>query len=172
MVAVIHKITWLVWPDATVYLMRVTRIKTIMAQNSPCLSLCYISYPRNSVYLLLGLCTASQNITFPTSVLFMFCTHLQQETGLLQSSVCSLKSFVMSHSVKWISMPLFHHSSPTTSWAETIREMHVRMFVCKYYTFWSIHHTATQHNPQPLPETMYDQEYHHLTTMSAQFTST
>jgi len=38
------------------------------------------------------------------------------------------------------------------------------------YALQSPHHTATQHNPQPLAKTLYKQEYDHITEMPVQFT--
>jgi hypothetical protein len=37
------------------------------------------------------------------------------------------------------------------------------------YALQSPHHTATQHNPQPLAKTLYKQEYGHITEMPVQF---
>ena len=150
MVAAIHKITQLAWSEETLYPIEVTGIRTIMVQHSRCLYLCHTIYPGNSVCPVLGLCTAAR--TSPSrhhccllSAFIHTFIHSWKDTGIPQSSVCSLKCFAMSNSVKRISLSLFYHSDPIISIAESIHEMHVDTFICKCVMHYS-HLTILQHN--------------------------
>lgn len=58
----------------------------------------------------------------------------QQASVLKITCTCSyiLTCFAIWHIVKWISLPVFHDSSPTISIAEAIPEMHIStFFTCK-----------------------------------------
>lgn len=146
MVEAIHKFTQLALSEETLYPVEATGIRTIVVQHSPCLCLCHTIYPTNSVYHVLGICTAARTSPSPhhCSSLSAF-THTWKDTGIPQSSVCSLKCFAMSNSVKWISLSLFYHSDPIISIAEIIHEMHVDTFICKCVMHYS-HLTILQHN--------------------------
>jgi len=60
---------------------------------------------------------------------------LSKKASVLKvTCTCShiLICFAIWHTVKWISLPVFHDSSPTISIAEAIPEMHISTFVtCK-----------------------------------------
>ena len=59
---------------------------------------------------------------------------LSQETRVLKiTCTCShiLTCFAIWHTVKCVSLPVFHDSSPTISIAEVIPEMHITFFTCK-----------------------------------------
>jgi hypothetical protein len=94
--------------------------------------------------LYLGFEHCCQNIIISMPLLFTFCIHLWEGTSLPQISVYVHKYSVMWNSVKWISLVIFHHNSPTISSAETVYETHVSVFICKCITHFDYDHTSLE----------------------------
>jgi hypothetical protein len=70
--------------------------------------------------------------------------------------------------VKWISLPVFHHSSPTISIAETVYKMHVGVFfVCKRVRLLTT--TILQQNTATLAKTVYKQELSQVNSIASPF---
>lgn len=72
----------------------------------------------------------------------------KQASVLKITCTCShiLTCFAMWHTVKWITLPVFHYSSPTIPIAEAIPEMHIStFFTCKQVRHFD-HNTVMQCN--------------------------
>jgi hypothetical protein len=53
---------------------------------------------------------------------------VSKRTSLPQNSVYGFKCFAMWNYAMWVTLPVFHNSSPTTFIAETVSEIHVGIF--------------------------------------------
>jgi hypothetical protein len=76
-----------------------------------------------------------------------YCARHMAEVSAIPGSMYVLKHFAMWISAKWISLPAFHHGSPTISNAETVYDMHIPVLLtCKRVRHLGYDRTATQHS--------------------------
>jgi hypothetical protein len=94
------------------------------------------------VCLYLGFAALQPEHRLPTP---SFCIRSWEGSSLPQSSVYVFKGFAMWNSARWILLPVFRHSSPTVSIAESVHKMHVNVFsICKHGRHFDYDCTATQ----------------------------
>jgi hypothetical protein len=115
----------------------------VLFRGSGCL--CYTNRLGNPAYIILGLHCAAAKYNFLHAVVVHVC--IWEGNSFPENTEYVLKCFVMWNSAKWIPLPIFHHNSPTISIAETVYDMHVRVFfICKCVWRFNYDCTATQHS--------------------------